>query len=133
MPASFSFGKIQFDVSLGDVAARAPRDAESPFLLLVAGDFSGRANRGVIEPIAGRRPIPIDCDNIDRVMARLGAELRWPESRAGGAVRALRFETLEDFHPDNLVKQVGTLAALLQARRHLQSPATAAEGVAEAR
>src|SRR5688572_15456439 len=112
MPASFSFGNIQFDVSMGDIAARAPRDAESPFLILVSGDFSGRANRGVNEPVAGRHPLSVDCDNFDSVMARLGAELRLSAGRTGGPMQVLRFETLEDFHPDNLVKQVGLLAAL---------------------
>src|SRR5689334_22439879 len=108
MPVSFSFGKIQFDISMGDLAARMPRDAESPFLLLVAGDFSGRLNRGLSEPIAGRHPLSVDCDNFDEVMARLGAELRLPAARSDGPAQVLRFETLEDFHPDNLVKQAGS-------------------------
>jgi predicted component of type VI protein secretion system len=100
--------------------------------MLVSGDFSGRTNRGVVEPLAGRHPVSVDCDNFEEVMARLGAELRLPASTRSGPELVLRFETLDDFHPDNLVKQAGALAALLQTRRRLQSPATATEAVAEA-
>jgi len=131
MPTSFSFGKIQFDLSVGNSAARAPRSPEAPFLLAVLGDFTGRANRGVMEPVASRRSIPIDCDNFERVMARLGTTLRLPAPRGSGASIDLRFETMEDFHPDNLLKQAGPLAALLQARKRLQNPATASGAIGE--
>jgi type VI secretion system protein ImpB len=132
MPASFSFGEIQLNVSLDDSPAQSPRDAESPFLLLVAADFSGRTNRGVIESMAGRRPVHIDCDNFEKAMARLGGTLRLPSARPGGPAVVLRIETVEDFHPDNLVKQVDSLEALLQTRRRLQSPATAADVLVDA-
>ena len=38
------------------------------------GDFSGRANRGLVEDrpgLASRRPLRIDRDDFDRVMAEL--------------------------------------------------------------
>jgi type VI secretion system protein ImpC len=132
MPASFSFGEIQLDVSLGDSPARSPRDAESPFMLLIAADFSGRTNRGVIEPMAGRRPVHVDCDNFEKVMAGLGGTLSLPAARPGVPAVELRIETVEDFHPDNLVKQVDSLAALIRTRRRLQSPATAADALVDA-
>ena len=133
MPAAFSFGKVQLDVSLGDLPARSPRDAESPLELLVTADFSGRTNRSVVEQLAGRRPVHIDCDNFAQVMARLGGTLKLPPTQPGGPMVALRIETVEDFHPDHLVKKVESLAALLETRRRLQSPATAADALVDAR
>src|SRR6185503_21304244 len=98
-----------------------------------AADFSGRANRGVVEPLAGRRPVHIDCDNFAQVMARLRGTLKLPAAQPGGPMVALRIETVEDFHPDNLVKNVESLAALLKTRGRLQSPATAADALVDAR
>ncbi len=131
MSHSFSFGKIQFDVALGPAAVRAPRDPEAPFLLAVLGDFTGRANRGVVESMAGRRPISVDCDNAEQVMARLGARLRLPSPREPGATMELRFGSMDDFHPDQLLKQAGPLAALVQVLRRLKNPATASAALLE--
>ena len=133
MPASFSFGTVQLDVSLGETPVRSPRDAESPLQLLVIADFSGRTNRDVVETLAGRRPVHIDCDNFGPVMARLGGTLKLPAARPAEPMVELRIKTVEDFHPDNLAKNVESLAALLQTRRRLQSPATAADALVEAR
>jgi predicted component of type VI protein secretion system len=84
MGSEFSFGEIQFDVSLGTAAALARRDPEAPFCLAVLGDFSGRANRGlrepIREPISQRRIWRVDCDNLDHVIGKLDASLRLPLS-----------------------------------------------------
>ena len=125
MGAQFSFGKIQFDLSPGAAAARAPRDAETPFSLAVLGGFSGRSSRGLIEPIAARRPLHIDCDNFEKVLAKLGATLRLPSPSQADATIDLRIEKVDDFHPDQLLRNVGPLASLLQARQELLNPATA--------
>jgi type VI secretion system protein ImpC len=132
MPSSFSFGKLQFDVSLGNMAARAPRDPEAPFLLLVLGDFSGRANRGVNDPAALRRPLKVDCDNFDQIMARVGGALRLPSGGRGpGATLDLAFESMEDFHPDQILKKAAPVTALLDARKRLQEPGTSPAVIAE--
>jgi type VI secretion system protein ImpC len=122
---------MQFDISLGNVASRAPRDPEAPFLLLVLGDFSGRANRGVSEPAALRRPLQVDCDNFEKVMARVGAALRLPSGRGPGATLDLAFASMEDFHPDQILKKAAPLAALLDARKRLQEPGTSPAIIAE--
>ena len=80
MGSEFSFGEIQFDVSLGIAAALARRDPEAPFCVAVLGDFSGRANRGLREPIGQRRIWRVDCDNLDHVIGKLDASLRLPLS-----------------------------------------------------
>jgi len=132
MPATFSFGKIQFDLSPHGDAARAPRDPDSPLRLLVLGDFSGRASQGACEPLGQRRPARVDCDNFADTMKRLGAVVRLPAVNASSAAIEARLESLDDFHPDQLIRRVDPLAPLAQARERLRNPATAASAVGEA-
>ncbi len=76
-----------------------PRD-ETPFRILVLGDFSGRSNRGEGPP-AVLKPAFIDRDNFDEVLARYH-----PEIEIGlGSGNVLRFRELEDFHPDRIYRQ----------------------------
>ena len=82
MPYAPFFGTIQ---SAGE-PIQAPK-ATSPFRIAVLGDFSGRAHRGTIEPLADRKPIRVDRDNLDQVMERFGVEVRlrrdgWRQARA---------------------------------------------------
>ena len=132
MPATFSFGKFQFELSPGSDAARVRRDSDSPFRLVVLGDFTGHASRGVMEPLGLRRPVPVDCDTFEAVMKRLGAVVRLPAPDASGASIEVRFESVDDFHPDQLIRRIAPLAALAQTRECLRDPGTAASAVAEA-
>jgi len=70
-------------------------DSDTPFRILVLGDFSGRANRGLTTGLAGQRPVLVDLDNFEEVMAGMQTSLRLP----GGK---LRFRELDDFHPDHI-------------------------------
>jgi type VI secretion system protein ImpC len=133
MPDSFSFGKIQFDVSLGRAAGGARREAESPFLLAVLGDFTGRTGRSAGADSGAPRPVRVDCDNFDSVMKRLEVALRLPAPRQPGGLIELRFECMEDFHPEALLKKVPSLAALLSVYEQLGQPASATAAVQEAR
>ena len=131
MADKFSFGTIQFDVSIAPSGAAKRRDPEAAFNLAVLGDFSGRSQRGVVEPIAQRRIWRVDCDNFDEVMGKLGAKLGlWLSQKAGDAIE-LPFQSLEDFQPDRLLKQAAPLAALLQQRKRLLDPSTRAAAAAE--
>ncbi len=87
---------IELEVRPGRQRA-AEREADAPFRILVLGDFSGRANRGICEPAAAcRRTYRIDRDNFDQVLARLRPQLC---IRSGNS---LSFSELDDFHPDRL-------------------------------
>lgn len=132
MPATFSFGKIQFDLSPGSNATRARRDSDSPFRLVVLGDFTGRASRGVLESFGPRRPVPVDCDNLEQSMKPLGAVVRLPVLDASGAFNDARFESMDDFHPDQFTRRIGPLASLAQTRERLRNPTTASSAVGEA-
>ncbi len=131
MSDKFSFGKIQFDVSIAPSGAAKRRDPEAPFNLAVVGDFSGRSQRGVAEPVGPRRIWRVDCDNFDEVMGKLGARLGlWLSQKAGDAIE-LPFQSIEDFHPDRLLKQAAPLADLLERRKRLLNPSTRAAAAAE--
>jgi type VI secretion system protein ImpC len=130
MATNFSFGNLQFEVGFGPGKMPA-RDPEAPFNLAVLGDFSGRANRGLREPIGQRRVWAVDCDNFEDVMGELEVGLRpWPPQKAGDAVQ-LHFAATDDFHPDQLLKQVTPLAVWLEQRKRLLNPSMAAAATAE--
>jgi type VI secretion system protein ImpC len=119
--SSFSFGKIHLGTR---EAADARPTSDTPFRILVLGDFGGSAR-------PARRPIPVDRDNFDEVFARLGVTLRLP--LADDAVLPLKFTELDDFHPDRLVRQVELFETLHETRQRLTNPATAAEAAAQVR
>src|SRR5260221_3782618 len=99
MPKHSSTG-VLIDVEPGKQRIDATPEPDSPFQILILGDFSGRASRGVIEPVFGRRPIFVDRDEIETLPKKLGAELRLPLEGGHGAELRLRFSELEEFHPD---------------------------------
>ncbi len=115
-----SSGRLNFEFGFRNSAARARREPETPFRLLILADFSGRANRSLTEPLATRRLVRVDIDNLEKVFAGLGAALNLPQG-------TLKFESLDDFHPDQLLKNVKPLAELHSAIRLLQAPSTAAQ------
>lgn len=131
MSNKFSFGKIQFDVSISPSGGARRREPEACFNLAVVGDFSGRSQRSSAEPISQRRVWRVDCDNFDEVMGKLGAKLRLSLSPTAGEAIELSFQSTDDFHPDRLLRQVASLAALLQQRKRLLDPATRAAAASE--
>jgi predicted component of type VI protein secretion system len=62
MQKPISFGKIDFEIVASMEEARGVPEAETPFCMLIMGDFSGRTNRGIFETadIAKRKPLLID-------------------------------------------------------------------------
>ena len=91
MPKPFSFGEVTLDVTAGRERSPGASEPETPFRILVLGDFSGQANHGRDETdarIANRRAVLVDRDNFEEVMARLGATIRLP---LGEPLFSLRF------------------------------------------
>ena len=125
------FGKMEFTLGSATATAGARRDPEAPFRMAVLGDFSGRASRSVVESISGRRAWPVDCDNFEEVFSRLNATLRLPAPWTPAEFIELRFASVDDFHPDRIFAQVKPLGALLQKRKELLHPSTAAAAAAE--
>ena len=131
MATKFSFGKIELDVSLGGVKTGRRRDPDAPFVLAVLGDFSGRGNRGVVEPINQRRVWKVDCDNFEQIVAKLGARLGLALAEDPTGAVELKFDSFEDLHPDRLLRTVAPLAALSEARKRLLDPSASADAARE--
>jgi type VI secretion system protein ImpC len=116
MPERFSRTSVQFDTEAGTQAVHERPDADTPFQILIMGDFSGRANRGLHAPLAGRRPRQVDCDNLDEAMSKMQVELDLPRVR-------LRFSELDDFHPDRIYQSAEVFQKLADARSRPAPPA----------
>jgi type VI secretion system protein ImpC len=133
MSKTISFGKLDFNLvaSMDETGGRP--DPETPFRILILGDFSGRANRGLLEPrgLARRSPVLVDRDNLDEVMAKLGAEIHLAMGGPDRAVVPIRFDELEDFHPDRIFEQLEVFQGLRETRQKLADPRTFASASAE--
>jgi len=127
-------GRLEFDVRFRAGARKArERDPEAPFRIVICGDFSGRAARGVVEAgdSLAMRPFspPIDVDNFDRAMRRLGARLPIFVSEQSTTTAELAIESLDDFHPDKLCSRIASLQLLCELRRRLIDPRTAPDAI----
>ena len=91
---------------------------EPPFLILMLGDWSGDAEKSELHR---RNPLEIDRDNFDDIMKKLRVRL---ELESGGGGMTLEFQGLDDFHPDELFKQVPVFADLRDLRRRLNNEST---------
>lgn len=90
------------------------RDSDTPFRMLLMGDFSGRAGRNICDlSLEGRRPLLVDRDNFDQVMDGLRVELP-----------CLRFTGLDDFHPDELYRRLPVFRTLRETRARLEDRST---------
>jgi len=94
---------------------------EIPFRMLVLGDWSGDE---IKEEFSTRFPIEIDRDNFDSVINLLRTKLELYLSSENSQFISLEFSKLDDFHPDNLYRQVPLFSHLRDLRRRLTNPNT---------
>ncbi|MCE9525621.1 MAG: type VI secretion system contractile sheath small subunit [Planctomycetales bacterium] len=97
---------------------------ELPFVVGVIGDFSGNPTEP-LKPMKDRKFIQIDRDNINDVMKRMtpGLNMRVENTLADDGSEMsvqLKFNSMEDFDPTNVVKQVEPLRKLLETRDRLR-------------
>ncbi len=97
---------------------------ELPFVVGVLGDFSGNPTEP-LKPLVERKFIQIDRDNFNDIMTRMtpGVNLRVENKLQGdGSEMAvqLKFNSMDDFEPANVVKQVEPLRKLLETRNKLR-------------
>ena len=119
-------GPLEFEVRFARPADRpAPRrDAQSPFRILVMGDFSGRGPRAEAGRLEDRPPIPVDIDSFDRAIARLAPRATIAPEGPGAGAREIAFGALDDFHPDALLPKLEVFRELRRLRERLLDPAT---------
>ena len=95
-----------------------------PFVVGVLGDFSGDPTEP-LKPLKDRKFVQIDRDNIADVMARMtpGLNMRVENTLKGDGSELgvqLKFRSMDDFEPANVVKQVEPLRKLLETRDKLR-------------
>jgi type VI secretion system protein ImpC len=134
MPTRQPFGEIHLEVTADREQPQVRPDPETPFRIAILGDFSGRANRGLSESgdaLASRRPLMIDRDNFDSVLAKVAPRLELAPGGEDGFRISLRFADLDDFHPDRVFEKVQIFQRLRETRQKLNDPATFASTTAE--
>jgi len=119
----FDFGGVH--LSTGEDTPIAHPSAENPFCVALVGDFSGRGNRGIVEPrtIGERSPFLVDRDNFDEVLASVSPRLRLSVQ---DAPYEFHFSSLDDFHPDRLFEHE-FFSRLRGLRIRLQDPSALQE------
>jgi type VI secretion system protein ImpB len=109
---------ITYKPATGD----AQQEEELPLKMLFIGDYTGRADP---RPVEERKPINIDKDNFQQVLAeqnlQLAAQVPDVLSGAQGSELSvkLKFSKLSDFGPDSVAEQVPELKTLLELRQAL--------------
>lgn len=111
--------QITYDVEIGG----AIELKELPFVVGVLGDFSGQPDQP-LPRMKDRKFVEIDRDNFDQVLAGMAprAALRVDNKLVDDGSKMnveLRFKSLQDFEPDQLVQQVEPLRKMVEARKRL--------------
>jgi type VI secretion system protein ImpB len=98
---------------------------ELPFVMGVLGDFTGQP----VEPLAklkDRKFVDVNPDNFDDVLASMKPHLAFKvenklseDPEAGKLGVDLSFESLDDFSPDQVARQVKPLREMLELRTKL--------------
>ncbi|MFZ1160605.1 MAG: type VI secretion system contractile sheath large subunit [Candidatus Sulfotelmatobacter sp.] len=120
----FNFGEIKLAVD-GDSSQARPLP-ETPFRILLLGDFSGT---GPKKPLPSRKPVQVDRDNFDEVLAAFHPALQI--NLGDEEIVTVQFSDLDDFHPDRLLERVAMFRKLREMRARLANPATFADAAAE--
>lgn len=111
--------QITYDVEIGG----AIELKELPFVVGVMGDFVGKPEEP-LAPVKQRKFVEIDRDNFDQVLAGMKPRLAYTTENKlqddGSKMGVeLKFNSIEDFEPDNVVQQVDPLRKLVEARQKL--------------
>ncbi len=98
---------------------------ELPFVMGVIGDFSGSHPTQELRPLEDRKFVDVNRDNIDTVMKRMapGVQMRVENTIAGDGTTIpveLTFNSMSDFEPAQIIKQVEPLRKLLESRNRLR-------------
>jgi len=99
-------------------------EKELPFVAGVLGDFSGNPTEP-LKPLKDRKFVQIDRDNFNDVMARMtpALNLKVENTLKGDGSEMglqLKFRSMEDFEPGQIVQQVEPLKKLLETRDKLR-------------
>src|ERR1039457_5996207 len=120
-------GNVDVRLGSGTQMSPEPLDPETPFRLLVLGDFGG-AGAG---PLATRKLHAVDRDVLEEELGRLQVPMDVPLEN--GRRARIELHDLDDFHPDRLLERVEVLSEWRKLRERLENPRTFAEAASEVR
>jgi len=111
--------QITYDVQVGDAIEKK----ELPFVVGVLADLSGMPDKP-LPPIAKRKFIAIDRDNVNDVMKKIEPRLAFKVANCLTEDDTklnveLRFENMDDFQPAKIAQQITPLRKLLDLRNSL--------------
>ena len=109
-------------VETGDALGKTP-----PFRILILGNFSGRDQASAAWRTS--KPVKVDRDDIDRVLAKFRPKLVLETGTGEGPV-SLEFKEIDDFDPDKIHQRVGLFDTLKNTRERL-APSTVQASPAE--
>ncbi len=119
--------QITYDVETGGAIEKK----EIPFVVGVLSDLSGDSPNNVPQ-LKDRKIIEVDRNNFDDFLKSIGPTVSVKPfvGADGKSVKfdPIKFEKMEDFHPDELVKQVTALKDLLDIRQKLNDLLAKADG-----
>ena len=136
MSKPISFGELDFKIVASMDKTYGKPEPETPFRICVMGNFSGRANSGIVKTASALEPFrlfEVDRDNMEDVMYKLGVEVHPDVAGITGPPVAIRFSEVDDFHPEQLYTRLDVFQTLKDTRKRLNDPATFESAVKEVR
>lgn len=92
---------------------------ESPFHVLLLGDWSGKESRSLDSGLSELKPIVIDRDNFEEVLSKLKIRIVLNFQNDSENDLSLNFNEFDDFHPDRIFKRLSLFSELHEVRRRL--------------
>jgi type VI secretion system protein ImpC len=120
-------GNVDVRLGSGTQTSPEPLDPETPFRLLVLGDFGGDA----AGPLSTRKLHAVDRDVLEEELGRLQVTMDVP--LGNGRSARIEVRDLDDFHPDRLLERVDVFSEWRKLRERLENPRTFAEAASEVR
>ena len=119
--------QIEYDVEVYG----AQKKVQLPFVMGVMSDLSGKSEVE-LAPVAERDFLEIDGDNFDSRMESIKPRVAFHTDNQltgqGNFAVDITFQSMEDFSPASIAKQVEPLRKLLQARQQLANLLTYMDG-----
>jgi type VI secretion system protein ImpC len=111
---NFAFGK--------GTKPKVAASENTPFRMLVIGDFGGHASRAEVRPGSAWRPQRVDIDSLPALFGTIAPRI---QVRLGDqAPFTIAVQDLDGFHPDQLFDTHEFFAPMRELRRQLQDPKT---------
>jgi len=116
-------GRVGFDFTFAMGKPPTTRVQGSKLRMLVVADFAGTA----LPTFSIKQ---VNLDNLDALVKAFGPQVQVQSSDPNLAPCTLTFESLDDFHPDEIFKKVSWFSELDRTRRELSNPASFATAAA---